>query len=127
MFETSDSLRTWSLQSLPRAWSKIRRATFARSANCPVLSAADTVEAEQLANHRLAYLEYEGSISRGRGIVHRVAEGSYGLDEESPNAWDTTVEGEMIRGQVMLHRDSASSPWRLTFRPKRPASTTPPT
>jgi hypothetical protein len=31
--------------------------------------------AERLADHRLAYLEYEGEVSGGRGVVKRVARG----------------------------------------------------
>lgn len=35
----------------------------------------DVFEAERLADHRRAYLDYEGEISGGRGFVTRVARG----------------------------------------------------
>ena len=43
------------------------------------------VDASRLAGHRRAYLTYEGSVSRGRGEVRRVAAGTCAL-AGSPDA-----------------------------------------
>lgn len=46
-----------------------------------------TVAAERLADHRLAYLEYEGEISGNRGSVQRIAEGGYELLQSTARLW----------------------------------------
>ncbi|MBX9677130.1 MAG: hypothetical protein K2X38_00100 [Gemmataceae bacterium] len=57
MLEEADGLRTWRLPS-------------------PTFGAAD-MEAEPLATHRKAYLDYEGPVSGGRGKIKRVDAGTY--------------------------------------------------
>lgn len=51
-----------------------------------------TVPAEPNADHRLAYLDYEGEVSGGRGTVRRVAAGEYHGDITMP-AWSVTWDG----------------------------------
>lgn len=57
MFEVAGQLRTWRLLSEP--------------------GHGRTVRAERLADHRIAYLDYEGPLSGGRGSVSRWDYGTY--------------------------------------------------
>lgn len=57
MLEEGGVLRTWALAEEPRLLVRIA--------------------AEQLPDHRLAYLSYEGEVSEGRGRVTRWDEGEY--------------------------------------------------
>jgi hypothetical protein len=57
MLEDGNVLRTWRLLQVP--------------------AAGRTAKAEQLADHRLAYLDYEGPVSGGRGNVARWDHGTY--------------------------------------------------
>ncbi|MFO0864423.1 MAG: DNA polymerase ligase N-terminal domain-containing protein [Gemmataceae bacterium] len=84
MLEEGDSLRTWRLPS-PRF-------------------GGEPMEATSLAPHRLAYLDYEGPVSGGRGSVKRVDAGTYSHEGD----WDG-IEGTLeLAGQRHLMRVS----WR---------------
>jgi hypothetical protein len=109
MLEHGQSLRTWAVQRLPREW-EIEGAVAA--------GARDSVEAEQLADHRLAYLDYEGPLSGERGVVKRVDAGSYETVAESPDVWQIALCGQRIRGQITLRRvASGDSRWTLATGP----------
>lgn len=58
MLEENGKLLTWALAIWP-------------------LKVEESTKALSLPPHRLAYLDYEGEISGGRGHVYRVASGSY--------------------------------------------------
>lgn len=47
--------------------------------------------AESLADHRHAYLDYEGPISNDRGTVRRVIRGVYQLCFASPHRWEALL------------------------------------
>jgi hypothetical protein len=64
MIEWGDSLRTWAVDRWP-------------------LTPGETCTASPLANHRLAYLNYEGPVSGNRGLVSRVATGSFRIIDET--------------------------------------------
>jgi hypothetical protein len=57
MFEFEGVLETWALDSEP--------------------SVGQTVSAIKLVEHRLAFLEFEGALSGGRGLVRRIWRGTY--------------------------------------------------
>jgi hypothetical protein len=82
MLEAGDVLRTWALEQLPSSWHVAHHATRQADATCPTLSAADTVAAEQLGDHRREYLEFEGEISGNRGRITRIAAGTYAVEIE---------------------------------------------
>lgn len=71
MLERDGVLLTWSLPALPAAWGGAEGL------------AAEQVAATRLADHRIAYLDYEGPISGDRGVVTRVDGGEYEVIEES--------------------------------------------
>lgn len=82
MIEVGDALRTWALADEPRAG-----ATF---------------DAVALADHRLAYLTYEGPVSKDRGSVTRWDEGSYEVLEELADCLRLRLHGGKFAGVVTL-------------------------
>src|ERR1700685_2718114 len=67
MLEYGPALKTWGLEKLP--------------------DPQHAVEAEHLPDHRLAYLEYEGPVSKDRGTVSRFDFGQYELIEHTDERW----------------------------------------
>jgi DNA polymerase Ligase (LigD) len=70
MLEVGSELRTWRLGKEP-------------------VPLGDSIEATPLGDHRVAYLDYEGPVSGGRGTVRRWDRGVY---ETLP-----VVEGEAVK------------------------------
>jgi hypothetical protein len=63
------------------------------------LAVGETCACAQLADHRRAYLDYEGEVSGGRGSVRRVAAGSWSGE------YDLACEGgEVVRLQIASAR-----------------------
>jgi hypothetical protein len=84
MLERGGVLRTWAIADAP----------------------ADgvTCRAEPLADHRLAYLEYEGPVSRNRGVVSRFDAGHYELLHEDDDSLELTLSGARLVARVVLTR-----------------------
>ena len=82
MLEFGDTLRTWALADEPKCDSE--------------------VDAEILPDHRLAYLEYEGPISRNRGVVTRVEAGTYSIIRHDEQTLAVTLSGENLRCDVEI-------------------------
>lgn len=102
MLELGGVLRTWAMEALPIA--------------------GESTAAEQLQDHRLAYLEYEGEISGERGSVSRVDAGEYEIDEETELAITARMTGQRLKGTLTLVRDERESQrWRVSFSPGWPA------
>jgi len=118
MFEIGGTLRTWATR--------------------PISKFSEPLEAcaEPLADHRLAYLDYEGEISGGRGYVRRVLEGNYRVPGDAGGRGEVSgevfiaelswTEGERVRfARVSFYRsrpERSSEPttcavWRLRFSP----------
>jgi hypothetical protein len=76
----------------------------------------DNVAAEQLADHRVVYLDYEGPVGGDRGRVTRLDSGTFTSIKESPDEWIVTLSGQTIRGRLILRRTPpTSSSWELAF------------
>jgi hypothetical protein len=84
MLEAGGVLRTWRLAGPPRPGA--------------------AVAAEPSFDHRLAYLEYEGPISGGRGSVVRCDAGTFTTAEETADRLLLRLEGERLRGTAVLAR-----------------------
>ena len=82
MFEAGNGLRTWSLPSRPVPGTELT--------------------ARALADHRLAYLDYEGPVSGDRGSVRRVAAGTYRALEWEPGHVRVRLAGDQLVGEVDL-------------------------
>jgi hypothetical protein len=95
MLERDGILRTWALTEQPTPQREIA--------------------ADQLADHRLAYLDYEGPISGDRGIVARWDAGEYQLGGESADELQISLKGQKLFGEVRLRRAEESHRWRFTF------------
>jgi hypothetical protein len=111
MFEAGESLATWVLATLPADWHA--------SLDDPQLKSAsnNVVDAERLPDHRLAYLDYEGPVSSGRGSVRRLDAGTYATASEP---YEFVIEGGILRGSILLRPPSEQHElWRLTFTVQR--------
>lgn len=100
MLQRGETLATWALAREPEAGMPIA--------------------AEALPDHRLAYLEYEGPISGGRGTVTRWDWGSF-----EPVRWDDLqvlirLSGTRLLGEVRLDRAAdPTAEWSFTYTPHR--------
>jgi hypothetical protein len=93
MLERNGVLLTWNLATLPAAW------------NGESSADDEPVVATRIADHRIAYLDYEGPISGDRGVVTRLDQGEYDLLEESDEVIRIRLRSERRQGvEVMLPR-----------------------
>ncbi len=97
MFELDESLATWSIDVLP---------------------ISEVVHARRIADHRLAYLDYEGPVSRNRGVVSTIDRGEYAIVEWSDEVIELELAGKIWRGSARFQL--ARPPlWRLSFSQSR--------
>ncbi len=101
MLEEDGVLKTWELTALPDSAS-------AGSEKEPHV-------ATQLPDHRLAYLEYEGPISGGRGEVRQWDAGMYELVERTDTRIVCQLRGRRLLCRLSLERQSADGGWRVTW------------
>ncbi len=92
MLEVETALRTWRLAQVPTAGVEIA--------------------ALALTAHRLAYLDYEGPVSGGRGSVRRWDAGTF-TATSSADEWCIDLRGTRLQGEVRL-RCASGPDW--TFR-----------
>lgn len=98
MLERGQALRTWALAELP--------------------TADREADAEQLPEHRLAYLDYEGPVSGGRGTVSRFDAGMFQVLAESDSQLVVLLNGKTLVGRLILHRVETEQPvWKCKFDP----------
>ena len=90
MFETDQTLRTWATPPL----SDLRQSF--------------SIEATSLADHRLAYLEYEGEVSGKRGWVKRIFSGQYEQVESSAERLECKLRGWRRGSETSTSTFSAS-------------------
>ena len=95
MLEQSESLRTWAVAT--------------------TIEHGETVPAQQLSPHRLAYLDYEGPVSNQRGSVVQWDLGQYRLLAETKDALTLDVQGLRLFGTIVLERAEGESAWLLTY------------
>jgi hypothetical protein len=96
MLEWGGVLRTWALPRQPVA-----------GLDC---------EAEQLADHRADYLEYEGPVSGGRGSVARWDEGHYQVEHDTNNELTVVLAGRRLKSRLTLERkEDESHFWRVAL------------
>ena len=110
MLEWTEVLRTWELQALPPLW----RAALEDGMSNSTGPAARPVRASRLADHRRAYLDYEGPLSHNRGSVSCCDRGTYTMIGETSARLEIQLAGNRLRGRVVLelekdHQDH----WRL--------------
>ncbi len=84
MIEQADALATWRLEREPLA--------------CD----GETIPAERIADHRKAYLEYEGPVSRDRGEVSRIESGGCEILSNAGGVWRLRLDGGRLRGHYEI-------------------------
>jgi len=73
-------------------------------------------DAEPLPDHRIAYLDYEGPISGGRGSVTRWDHGEFDIIEWSDTRRVVELRGEKLTCRATIERISEEpAKWRLVF------------
>ncbi len=82
MLEAGSVLRTWRLAALP------------------IIDGV--ASAEPIGDHRLAYLEYEGPVSGGRGNVKRYDAGEYAMVSENSQNVTLHLRGQQLNGVITL-------------------------
>lgn len=96
MLETGRALRTWALSCEPRD--------------------NVAIDAEQLADHRVEYLDYEGPISGDRGSVTRWDAGTFEIVSETDIELVLELCGQRLMGRAMLrHEVYNESRWVVRF------------
>ena len=83
--------------------------TFRLKSRLDKLQIGQSILAEHIANHRWAYLEYEGPISGNRGVVSRVAEGVITSQKRDKSNWRVEIcwlnESKSMIHQKVLMRE----------------------
>ena len=110
MLESDGVLRTWELRELPAAWAALLDQTTGETAG--ETAGGASVTATPLPDHRLAYLDYEGPISGGRGSVCCCDRGTYELLQETPK--QKTPKGRTLQQAIYLSGRKLSGAVRLT-------------
>lgn len=95
LLEQGGALRTWALDELP--------------------AGQTPANALALADHRLAYLDYEGPVSGNRGHVTRYDRGEYERLQESDDLLAVALAGERFQGTLTLVR-TAGERWQAEYR-----------
>lgn len=94
MLESSPQLRTWRLAMPPRA--------------------GEVIAAAAIGDHRLMYLDYEGSVSGNRGCVVRWDHGTFDWHEQTAESVRVRLRGERLRGELQLRQETAEK-WSGEF------------
>lgn len=92
MLEVGDVLWTWACDEDP--------------------TASDSFAAERLADHRRAYLEYQGPVSGQRGSVSRCDAGVYTLEQDSAGQLVVLLRGEKLHSAQLILRPRHGSSQR---------------
>lgn len=96
MLEQAGVLRTWALEKLP--------------------AADESVMAERLPDHRLAYLDFEGAVAGNRGQVSRVDTGDFDLVADSESALVVAIRGAQLVGSLTLAQVAEGAHrWRVSL------------
>jgi len=106
MLEADGLLMTWELHRLPSSW---LAALQQRAVSSP--TTAPTAPAIRLADHRLAYLDYEGPLSGKRGSVRCVDRGTYLMVKECSERLVVELQGSILSGSVTLLQQGSS--WEI--------------
>ena len=103
MLKVGGVLRTWALAQTPDSSTK--------------------VDAEALPDHRLDYLQYEGTLSGDRGKVTRWDHGTFEFESETPDEVVVRLSGERLSGVARLkcQRDMDHG-WIFTFETRKTAT-----
>ena len=97
MLENEAVLRTWRLARPP--------------------TETGPITADAIADHRPAYLDYEGAVSGQRGTVVAFDRGEYSRLMDDGNVVEVDLRGAKLRGRAWLKRLSEIDRWEFQFTP----------
>lgn len=98
MIEAGQALATWRLEADPGQ----------------LATPGAVLSAERLADHRLAYMDYEGPISGGRGSVTRIDRGYCEILDLTDRLWTVRLAGSILTGTFQLRAgDDPDAPWQF--------------
>jgi hypothetical protein len=98
LLEDATALLAWSVEALPEP--------------------GQSVTALRLADHRLAYLDYEGPVSGGRGEVRRADAGEFSWQKRGEARIIVELRGVRFRGEFTLE-ELPDETWRLGWTAAR--------
>ena len=99
MLEVGSALATWSIPLPPNP--------------------RHVCHADRLANHRTAYLDYEGPVSGDRGTVSRWDHGTYEPLDQGDTRVEILLHGEKLHGKVVLEcLPETPDQWQFTYLPE---------
>ena len=104
----------WMLAQDPRGRDPL--VTFRVPRRVDELRPGETLEAVRIADHRSAYLTYEGPVSGDRGTVTRLASGRVAVLDEQPDGWHLEVRWEApLRSQRLrvTRQAAAGDAWTV--------------
>ena len=73
-------------------------------------------EALRMADHRAAYLTYQGPTKRGGGWVRRWTGGGYRPLVQQERCWRLIVESPLLTGVIALEQAGDDGLWWCTFQ-----------
>ena len=73
------------------------------------------IPARRIGDHRKAYLEYEGPLTRNRGSVTRIESGTAKLTEHDPTRYTLQLTGTKLSGDFTLAH-TADDQWTFARR-----------
>ena len=94
MLERTEALMTWQLLCEP-----VDRISL-------------PIPARRIGNHRVAYLEYEGPVSRDRGSVVRVDAGAVKIEKITADCCVFDLSGSRLSGRFVLSQNEGDR-WTL--------------
>lgn len=103
LVQRGEMLRSWRLLESPERW---------RSAAESIVLSAESID-----DHRLLYLDYEGSVSRERGHVVRWDHGQVEWLAESESSIRLRLSGSRLIGELTLDRETSQPLWSAQFSP----------
>jgi hypothetical protein len=89
--------------------------TFTTAAAPHQAAVGEALPARRIADHRRAYLDFEGEVSGGRGTVRIVEAGTYRVVEDSPEGRTLEMQGRTFSGVFVLQRAQGEG-WTMTRR-----------
>ncbi|MFB3893913.1 MAG: hypothetical protein ACE15C_18030 [Phycisphaerae bacterium] len=101
MIENGPALATWQFAANPLG-------LVGGYAEAP---AVNELAGRRLPDHRLAYLDYEGPVSGGRGEVKRVERGSCRVLASQAGRWEAQLAGQALAGRFELRRAGTGDEW----------------
>ncbi len=108
MLEADGVLMTWELHRLPSSWSAALQQRAVPSPTTSPTTSPSAAPAIRLADHRLAYLDYEGPLSGKRGSVQCVDRGTYDVVKECSERLVVELQGSILSGSVTLLQQGSS-------------------